>query len=31
MFGKNTIRFVTHLDIDDRMIERTVGVLEKYQ
>jgi threonine aldolase len=29
-FGKNTIRFVTHLDIDDSMIEQTVSVLKKY-
>jgi len=29
-FGKNTIRFVTHLDIDDSMIEKTVAVLNKY-
>jgi len=31
IFGKNTIRFVTHLDIDDSMIEKTVEVLEKYR
>ena len=30
MFGKNTIRFVTHLDIDDSMIEKTISVLKKY-
>ncbi len=29
-FGKNTIRFVTHLDIDDAMIEKTEQVLKKY-
>lgn len=29
-FGKNTIRFVTHLDIDDAMIEKTIEVLKKY-
>lgn len=27
-FGKNTIRFVTHLDITDEMIEKTIEVLE---
>ena len=30
MFGKNTIRFVTHLDIDDAMIEKTIQALKKY-
>ena len=29
-FGKNTIRFVTHLDIDDSMVEKTIQVLKKY-
>jgi threonine aldolase len=29
-FGKNTVRFVTHLDVDDSMIEKTAQVLEKY-
>lgn len=30
MFGKNTVRFVTHLDIDDSMIEKTEVVLKKF-
>lgn len=29
-FGKNTIRFVTHLDIHDNMIETAIQVLRKY-
>jgi len=28
-FGKKTIRFVTHLDIDDGMIDKTIEVLKK--
>jgi threonine aldolase len=28
-FGKQTIRMVTHLDIDDKMIENVIGVLKK--
>ncbi|MBA3682773.1 MAG: aminotransferase class I/II-fold pyridoxal phosphate-dependent enzyme [Bacteroidetes bacterium] len=27
-FGKHTIRMVTHLDFDDAMMERTIGVLK---
>lgn len=30
-FGKQTIRFVTHLDINDAMIEKTIKVLKKVQ
>ena len=30
IFGKNTIRFVTHLDIDDAMVEKTLGALKRY-
>ena len=30
-FGKNTVRFVTHLDVDDAMIERTAEVLQKFR
>jgi threonine aldolase len=29
-FGKNTIRFVTHLDVDDAMIQKTIDVLKKF-
>jgi threonine aldolase len=29
-FGKQVIRMVTHLDITDSMIERTISVLKKY-
>jgi threonine aldolase len=29
-FGKNTIRFVTHLDINDSMIEKTIDLLKKF-
>ncbi len=29
-FGKNTIRFVTHLDVDDTMIEKTISVLKRF-
>ncbi len=29
-FGKNTIRFVTHLDVDDAMIDCTVEVLKRF-
>lgn len=28
-FGKQTIRFVTHLDFDDNMLERVIQVLDK--
>ncbi len=28
-FGKQTIRFVTHLDFDDAMLEKTIAVLKK--
>ena len=28
-FGKQTIRFVTHLDFDDAMLEKTISVLKK--
>ncbi|MEM6725783.1 MAG: GntG family PLP-dependent aldolase [Bacteroidota bacterium] len=28
-FGPKTIRFVTHLDFDDQMLERTLGVLKQ--
>ncbi|MEO8085285.1 MAG: GntG family PLP-dependent aldolase [Bacteroidota bacterium] len=28
--GKKTIRFVTHLDIDDAMVEKTINVLKKF-
>lgn len=31
IFGKQTVRFVTHLDVDDKMIERTIDVLKKVQ
>jgi threonine aldolase len=31
IFGKNTIRFVTHLDIDDTMIEKTISALKQYR
>ncbi|HTF06217.1 MAG TPA: GntG family PLP-dependent aldolase [Bacteroidia bacterium] len=31
VFGKQTVRFVTHLDIDDKMIEKTVVVLKRVQ
>lgn len=31
LFGKQTVRFVTHLDIDDQMIEKTIEVLKKVQ
>jgi threonine aldolase len=31
IFGKQTVRFVTHLDIDDKMIEKTISVLKKVQ
>ncbi len=30
-FGKQTVRFVTHLDIDDKMIEKTIEVLKRVQ
>jgi threonine aldolase len=30
LFGKNTVRFVTHLDVDDAMIAKTLEVLTKY-
>ncbi|MCX6275336.1 MAG: aminotransferase class I/II-fold pyridoxal phosphate-dependent enzyme [Bacteroidetes bacterium] len=30
IFGKNTIRFVTHLDIDDAMIEKTIRALKQF-
>jgi threonine aldolase len=29
IFGKQTVRFVTHLDINDDMIEKTISVLKK--
>lgn len=29
IFGKQTVRFVTHLDIDDNMIDKTISVLKK--
>ena len=29
-FGPHTIRFVTHLDVDRAMVERTLGVLRAY-
>lgn len=29
-FGKNAIRFVTHLDIDDSMIEKTISALKRF-
>ncbi len=29
IFGKQTVRFVTHLDIDDKMIDKTISVLKK--
>ena len=29
-FGKNTVRFVTHLDINDAMIDQAIAVLKKY-
>jgi threonine aldolase len=29
-FGKNTIRFVTHLDVNDDMIAETINVLKKF-
>jgi threonine aldolase len=28
-FGPNTIRFVTHLEIDDQQVDKTIGVLRK--
>lgn len=28
-FGKREIRFVTHLDFDDQMLERTIGILKQ--
>lgn len=31
VFGKQTVRFVTHLDIDDAMIEKTISVLKRVQ
>lgn len=31
VFGRQTVRFVTHLDIDDKMIEKTIKVLKKVQ
>lgn len=31
VFGRQTIRFVTHLDVDDAMIEKTIAVLKKVQ
>lgn len=31
IFGKQTVRFVTHLDVDDKMIEKTISVLKKVQ
>lgn len=31
IFGKNTIRFVTHLDINDAMIEKTISALKQYR
>lgn len=31
IFGRQTVRFVTHLDIDDAMIEKTISVLKKVQ
>jgi len=31
LFGKQTVRFVTHLDINDQMIEKTIEVLKKVQ
>lgn len=31
IFGKQTVRFVTHLDVDDKMIEKTIDVLKKVQ
>lgn len=31
MFGKQTVRFVTHLDIDDAMVGKTVQVLKRVQ
>lgn len=30
-FGKQTVRFVTHLDIDDKMIDKAIDVLKKVQ
>lgn len=30
-FGKQTVRFVTHLDIDDKMIDKAIDVLKKLQ
>ncbi|MBA2612507.1 MAG: aminotransferase class I/II-fold pyridoxal phosphate-dependent enzyme [Bacteroidetes bacterium] len=30
-FGKHTIRMVTHLDFDDTMLEKTIGVLKKIE
>lgn len=30
-FGKQTVRFVTHLDINDSMIEKTIDILKKVQ
>ncbi|GAB4142886.1 MAG: GntG family PLP-dependent aldolase [Bacteroidia bacterium] len=30
-FGKQTVRFVTHLDITDEMIDKTIDVLKKIQ
>lgn len=30
-FGKQTVRFVTHLDIDDKMIDKAIDVLKKFQ
>jgi threonine aldolase len=29
IFGKQTVRFVTHLDIDDKMIDKAISVLKK--
>ena len=30
-FGKNTVRFVTHLDVTDNMVEKTIEILKKYR